>query len=73
MHGSADWRTPLSSTLQLVAKLTDLKQPLRFVLYEGAVHGLRGTGESRDNMWWEWFDKYVKNKSKLPNMELHGD
>ena len=73
MHGSADWRTPLSSTIQLVAKLTELKQPLRFVLYEGGVHGLRGTGESRDNMWWEWFDKYVKNKSKLPDMELHGD
>lgn len=73
MHGSGDWRTPLSSTLTLVQKLTELKHPLRFVLYEGAVHGLRGVGISRENMWWEWLDKYVKNKSALPDMELHGE
>jgi len=73
MHGSGDWRTPLASTLTLVQKLTELKHPLRFVLYEGAVHGLRGVGISRENMWWEWLDKYVKNKSALPDMELHGE
>jgi dipeptidyl aminopeptidase/acylaminoacyl peptidase len=72
MHGSSDWRVTCGSTLNLVQKLYELKHPVRFIMYEGGVHVLGNVGPTRDIHIWEWFDKFVKKKGPLPNMELQG-
>jgi dipeptidyl aminopeptidase/acylaminoacyl peptidase len=72
MHGSSDWRVPPSESLELVNKLYQYKQPTRFILYEGADHGIT---EFRDDSFAEMkkhFDYYLRDNKKLPNMEPHG-
>ncbi len=72
MHGSADWRVDPAASLKLVSKLTEYKHPVRFILYEGADHGLR---EYRSEMLAEMkrhFDHYLRDGNPLPNMEPHG-
>ena len=72
MHGSADWRVEPSASLKLVSKLMEYKHPVRFILYEGADHGLR---EYRNEMLAEMkrhFDYYLRDRNPLPDMEPHG-
>ncbi len=72
MHGSADWRVEPAVSIKLVSKLTEFKHPVRFILYEGADHGLR---EYRSEMLAEMkrhFDFYLRDENPLPNMEPHG-
>ena len=72
MHGTSDWRVSAPSVLPLVQKLTLLKHPMRFILYEGGTHALGKVGPTRDANIWEWMDKYVRDKEALPSMELGG-
>lgn len=72
MHGSADWRVTVPESLEMIAKLYELKHPTRFILYEGADHGIT---EFKDETFFEikrHFDNYLRDGNKLPNMELHG-
>ncbi len=72
MHGSADWRVSPEESLNLVSKLYEYKHPTRFILFEGADHGIR---EFREDMFHEMkrhFDRYLKSNHPLPNMEPHG-
>ena len=72
MHGSADWRVHPEESLELVQKLYKVKHPTRFILFEGADHGIR---EFRKDMFYETkrhFDYYVRDLKPLPNMEPHG-
>ncbi len=72
MHGSSDWRVQASESLELVHKLYEYKHPVRFLLFEGADHGIR---EYRNQFFAQsktFFDYYLKNLNELPNMELHG-
>ncbi|SFT17451.1 Prolyl oligopeptidase family protein [Mucilaginibacter polytrichastri] len=71
MQGTSDWRVDAAGTIKLAEKLYALKQPMRLVLVEGGTHGLRLP--IRDNMLLEWLDRYVKNKTPLPDMTLHGE
>ena len=72
MHGSADWRVNPAQALALVQKLYQYKHPVRFILYEGADHGLQ---EFRNESLAEikrHFDRYLRAGEQLPNMEPHG-
>ncbi|NET33106.1 MAG: S9 family peptidase [Cyanothece sp. SIO1E1] len=72
MHGSADWRVSALQSMELVQKLYAYRHPVRFILFEGADHGIR---EFRKDMFHELrrhFDYYVRDGNPLPNMEPHG-
>ncbi|WP_223033102.1 alpha/beta hydrolase family protein [Hanstruepera marina] len=72
MHGSADWRVLPEESMELVKKLYKAKHPTRFILFEGADHGIR---EFRKDLFYEMkrhFDYYVRDLNALPNMEPHG-
>lgn len=72
MHGSADWRVLPEESMELVSKLYEAKHPTRFILFEGADHGIR---EFRSDRFYETkrhFDFYVRDLNPLPDMESHG-
>lgn len=72
LHGSADWRVSPRESIELVEKLYAAKHPTRFILFEGADHGIR---EFREEMFVQirrHFDYYLKDGNPLPNMEPHG-
>jgi len=73
MHGSADWRVPLNDSLDLSRLLYEHKVPHRLVVFEGADHGINEFRKERNMMTRDWFDRYVKNGEKLPNLKPHGD
>lgn len=73
LHGSADWRvTPLDS-LDISREMLREKIPHRLVLLEGADHGLSEFRALRFDMMLKWFDRFVRDREKLPNLKLHGD
>ena len=52
--------------------LFELRRPYRFIMYEGADHGL---SEFRAEAYGEirhWLDRYVRDVEELPNLEPHG-
>lgn len=72
IHGSSDWRVLPEESIELVKKLYESKHPVRFILFEGADHGIR---EFRSDRFYETkrhFDYYVRDLNPLPNMEPHG-
>ena len=72
MHGSSDWRVQASESLELVNKLYEYKHPVRFILFEGADHGIREYRKTYFDQTESFFDYYLKKGNDLPNMELHG-
>lgn len=73
MHGSADWRVPPTESLELVQKLVASKHPTRFILYEGADHGLEEYRTERFAEMKRHFDYYLRDQKKWPSMEPHGN
>ncbi len=72
MHGSADWRVDPPQVFELVQKLYAAKHPTRFILYEGADHGIR---EFRVESFAEkrrFFDRYLRDGEKWPSLDPHG-
>lgn len=72
MHGSADWRVQPTASITLVQNLLENKHPTRFILFEGADHGIREYRKEMYSQMKRHFDYYLKNQGKLPNMEPHG-
>ncbi|WP_299684830.1 prolyl oligopeptidase family serine peptidase [uncultured Dokdonia sp.] len=72
LQGSSDWRTPASQSLKLVSKLYEEKHPVRYLLFEGADHGIRKYRKEVFRQMKRFFDDYVRDLNELPNMELHG-
>jgi dipeptidyl aminopeptidase/acylaminoacyl peptidase len=72
MHGGADRRVSPTQALELVTKLQEYMHPVRFILYEGADHGLfefrkESLAETKRH-----FDTYLRDGKSLPNMSPHG-
>jgi hypothetical protein len=42
------------------------------VLFEGGDHGLNEFNDEVDEMTKQWFDKYLKQGQKLPDLKMHG-
>lgn len=72
MHGSADWRVLPEESMALVQELYKYKHPTRFILYEGADHGIREFRTDKFDAVKRHFDYYVRDLKPLPNMEPHG-
>jgi dipeptidyl aminopeptidase/acylaminoacyl peptidase len=72
LQGSGDWRVEPSSSLDLVQKLLEYKHPVRYILYEGADHGIREFRNERFAEMKRHFDYYLRDGKKLPNLEPHG-
>lgn len=71
-QGSSDWRVPAGDTLLFVEKLFSQKNPIKLIFYPGADHGIREFRDETTEQTKSWFDKYVRDKAPLPDMELHG-
>lgn len=72
MHGSADWRASPSQSLDLVNKLYQHKHPVRFILFEGADHGITEWRQERMTQMRRHFDYYLRDQKPWPSMEPHG-
>ncbi len=73
IHGTADWRVSPLDSLDLSRKMLSQKIPHRLMLLEGADHGLTEFRRLRFEMVRIWFDRFVRDGEKLPNLKLHGD
>ncbi|WP_319500363.1 prolyl oligopeptidase family serine peptidase [uncultured Draconibacterium sp.] len=72
LHGSSDWRVLPEESLELVNKLYEYKHPTRFILYEGADHGISEFRSEYNDQIKQFFNDYVRDLRELPNMEPHG-
>ena len=71
-QGSSDWRVPADDTFAFIEKLYKQKNPVKLIFYAGADHGIREYRDETNDQTKSWFDKYVRDKTPLPDMELHG-
>ena len=65
MQGTADIQVDASSVIEFVNKMYVLKKPIKFILYEGGLHGLKAIREYKDQMW-DWYNRFLKNNEPLP-------
>ncbi len=72
IHGTADWRVPYLDALDLSRKLFENKVPHRLTSFEGADHSISEYSNERNHLIRAWFDRYVRDGAKLPNLKLHG-
>lgn len=73
MHGSADWRVNPLDSVEICAAFIKEKIPHKFILYEGADHSISEFKKESFSEILNWFDRYVKNDARLPNLSPHGD
>lgn len=72
LHGNADWRVKVDQSLRLALALEPYRIPYRLIIYEGGDHGLTAYQEEVTSEVINWFDRYVKQSSALPDMEYPG-
>ncbi len=72
MHGSSDWRVNPLDSIELSQKLYKNYVPHRFVLFEGADHGLNEYLEESTEMTFAWFERFLKSEEPLPDLKPHG-
>ncbi|SEB45942.1 Prolyl oligopeptidase family protein [Tenacibaculum sp. MAR_2009_124] len=72
LHGSSDWRVKAKHSLNLALQFEKYKIPYRLVVFEGGDHGLTGHSNEVNEQVLKWFNRYLKNNEKLPNVEYHG-
>lgn len=73
VQGSGDWRVPSDQVLDLVQKLYVAKQPMRFILYEGGQHSMIEHVKDLYTQMLSWFNDYLRDGKKLPDLNLHGE
>ncbi|MEN8122537.1 MAG: prolyl oligopeptidase family serine peptidase [Bacteroidota bacterium] len=72
VHGTADWRVVPEMALALSAAFIKAQIPHRLVLFEGGDHGLNEFDDEVNEMAKQWFDNYLKDGKKLPDLTPHG-
>jgi dipeptidyl aminopeptidase/acylaminoacyl peptidase len=73
LQGTADWRVPTNQVLDLVNKFYELKQPFRFILYEGGQHSLIEHRSDYIMQMVNWFNTYLRDRKPWPSLQPHGD
>lgn len=73
IHGTADWRVDPRDALDMASALYAARRPYRLFMLEGADHGISEFRDEYNEAMREWFDRYVREGSPLPNLEPHGD
>lgn len=72
LHGSSDWRVHPIQALDMGRALYEVRHPFRLVFFEGDDHSLSGNRGEVDRLVIDWFDRYVRDKAPIPNLEPHG-
>ena len=72
VHGTSDWRVNPLNSINMAEKLLINKVPYKLIIYEGDDHGLNKNFEDYKKQTFEWFNRFVKNKGKMPNLKPHG-
>lgn len=72
MHGSADWRVNPLHGIDMSKALYENLIPHRFILFEGADHGITEYKAEYFKQTLDWFDRFLKDKEPLPNVKPHG-
>ena len=72
LHGNSDWRVKPEQSLNLALEFENYRIPYRLIMFEGGDHGISEHKEEVNEQVINWFDRYLKNKEHLPNMEYHG-
>jgi len=72
-HGTADWRVATDQVLALVQKFYQVKQPLRFILYEGGQHSLIEHRPDYYSQLVKWFNYYLRDGKRWPDLNPHGN
>lgn len=73
MHGSADWRVLPRHSIEMLPLLAKANIPHRFILFEGADHGITEYRIEYHRQTMDWFNRFLKNKEPLPILKPHGD
>jgi dipeptidyl aminopeptidase/acylaminoacyl peptidase len=73
LQGTADWRVPANQVLDLVSKFYELKQPCRFIMYEGGQHSLIEHRAHYYQQMIDWFDTYLRDRKPWPDLAPHGN
>ena len=72
LHGNSDWRVKPEQSLKLALEFEKNRIPYRLIMFEGGDHGISEHKKEVNEQVINWFDRYLKNNEKLPNMEYHG-
>lgn len=72
LHGNSDWRVKSEHSLRMALEFDKHRIPYRLIIYEGADHGISEYRTEVDDQILDWFNKYLKEDTPLPNMEFHG-
>ncbi len=73
MHGTSDWRVSVLDSLELSQKFYEQKVPHRLIVFEAGDHGLTEYRNEVFRQTVEWFERFLKNGEKMPNLKLHGE
>lgn len=69
LHGNADWRVKTKNALKLAIRFDELRIPYRLKVYEGADHSIIKFRKEVDQDILDWFNRYLKEKERVPNMD----
>ncbi len=72
LHGNADWRVKPEQSLKMAMEFEKQRVPYRLIMFEGGDHGISEHRQEVNSQMLSWFDRYLKNDEKAPNMEYHG-
>jgi dipeptidyl aminopeptidase/acylaminoacyl peptidase len=73
LHGTADWRVGPHDALAMSRALLDAKIPFRLVMFEGGSHGNEEFADEQEQMEIAWFNRYLRDGARLPNLVPHGE
>ena len=73
MHGSADWRVNPLDSIEMSQVLYEHKIPHRFILFEGADHGITEYRDEYSRQTLGWLNRFLKDNAKLPDLKPHGN
>jgi dipeptidyl aminopeptidase/acylaminoacyl peptidase len=73
LHGNSDWRVKPEQSLNLALEFEKNRIPYRCIIFEGGDHEILEHKEEVTDHVIKWFNRYLKNRQSLPNMEYHGE
>jgi len=73
VQGTGDWRVPAGQVIDLAKKLYEVKQPFRFILYEGGQHSMIEHTKDFYEQTINWFNDYLRDGKKWPDLKPHGE
>ncbi|MDR5589923.1 alpha/beta hydrolase family protein [Christiangramia sp. SM2212] len=72
LHGTSDWRVKPEQSLKMALEFEKYRVPYRLIMFEGGDHGISEHKDEVNSQVISWFDRYLKNGEKIPDMEYHG-